>query len=63
LWREPSTNLWELYAEMEKYARSNADHKKRVEMRKMIRQNSQPEWHNPQFVEVGGRSVILHVQV
>jgi hypothetical protein len=45
--REPPTNLQELYAEMEKYARSDADHKKRVEIRKMMRQNSQPEWHNP----------------
>jgi hypothetical protein len=35
--REPPTNLRELYAEMEKYARSNADHKKRVEIRKMMR--------------------------
>jgi hypothetical protein len=32
---------------MENYARSGADHKKRVEMRKMMRQNSQPGWHNP----------------
>jgi hypothetical protein len=45
--REPPTNLRELYAKMGKYARSDADHKKRVEMRKMMRQNSQPGWHNP----------------
>jgi hypothetical protein len=35
--REPLTNLQELFAEMEKYARFDADHKKRVEMRKMTR--------------------------
>jgi hypothetical protein len=32
---------------MEKYARSDADHKKMVEMRQMMRQNYQPGWHNP----------------
>jgi hypothetical protein len=47
LLREPPTNLRELYAEIEKYARSDIHHKKRLEMRKMMRQNSQPGWHNP----------------
>jgi hypothetical protein len=45
--REPPTNLQELYAEMEKYARFDADYKRRAEMRKIMRQNFQPGWHNP----------------
>jgi hypothetical protein len=35
--REPPTTLSALYAEMEKYIRFNADQKRRVEQRKMMR--------------------------
>ena len=36
--REPPRSLSELYAEVEKYAKSDADNKKRVEQRKLMRQ-------------------------
>jgi len=36
--REPPRSLSELYAEVEKYAKSEADHKRRVEQRKLMRQ-------------------------
>ena len=36
--REPPRSLAELYAEIEKYARSDADHKRRVGQRKLMRQ-------------------------
>ena len=36
--REPPKSLSELYAEVEKYAKSEADYKRRVEQRKLIRQ-------------------------
>jgi hypothetical protein len=40
LTREPPRSLKDLYAEMEKYGKSDADHKRRVEMRKLMRQNA-----------------------
>ena len=36
--RKPPRSLAELYAEIEKYARSDADHKRRVGQRKLMRQ-------------------------
>ena len=36
--REPPRSLSELYAEVEKYAKSDVDHKRRVEQRKLMRQ-------------------------
>ena len=36
--REPPKSLAELYSEVEKYARSDADHKRRVERKKLMRQ-------------------------
>ena len=36
--REPPKSLAELYSEVEKYARSDADHRRRVEQRKLMRQ-------------------------
>ena len=36
--REPPRSLSKLYAEVEKYAKSEADHKRRVEQRKLMRQ-------------------------
>ena len=36
--REPPRSLSELYVEVEKYAKSEADHKRRVEQRKLMRQ-------------------------
>jgi len=39
---EPPRSLAELYSEVEKYARSEADHKRRVKQRKMMRQ--QQNW-------------------
>jgi len=40
--REPPKTLAELYMEVEKYARSDADHRRRVEQRKLMRQ--QQDW-------------------
>ena len=52
--REPPRTLSDLYAEAEKYARSDADHKRRVEQRRIMRQAEKNNWNyqnkNPQFV-------------
>jgi len=43
-----------MYAEAEKYARSDADHRRRVEQRRIMRQAEKNNWNyqnkNPQFV-------------
>ena len=36
--KEPPKSLAKLYSEVEKYARSDADHRRRVEQRKLMRQ-------------------------
>ena len=55
--REPPRTLAELYTKMEKYARSDADHRRRVEQRKLMRQqqgwpqgNQSIPRHNPQYI-------------
>ena len=52
--REPPRTLSDLYAEAEKYARSDADHRRRVEQRRIMRQAEKQNWNyqnkNPQFV-------------
>ena len=52
--REPPRTLSDLYAEAEKYARSDADHIRRVEQRRIMRQAEKNSWNyqnkNPQFV-------------
>ena len=55
--REPPKMLAELYTEVEKYARSDADHRRRVEQRKQIRQqqgwpqgNQNSARHNSQYI-------------
>ena len=55
--REPPKTLAELYTEVEKYARSDADHRRRVEQRKLMRQqqgwphgNQNSTRHNPQYI-------------
>jgi len=46
LGREPPRSLSELYAEEEKYAKSDADHKRRVEQRKLMRQQQNWQQNN-----------------
>lgn len=52
--REPPRTLSVLYAEVEKYARSDAYHRRRVEQRRIMRQAEKNNWNyqnkNPQFV-------------
>ena len=55
--REPSKSLAELYTIVEKYARSDADHRRRVEQRRLMRQqqawphgNQNSTRHNPQYI-------------
>ena len=44
--REPPRRLSELYAKVEKYAMSDADHKRRVEQRKLMRQQQSWQQNN-----------------
>ena len=44
--REPPRTLSDLYAKAEKYARSDADHRRRVEQRKIMRQAEKNNWNN-----------------
>jgi hypothetical protein len=52
--REPPRTLSDIYAEAEKYARSDADHRRRVEQRRIMRHAEKHNWNyqnkNPQFV-------------
>ncbi|RLN09327.1 hypothetical protein C2845_PM11G05230 [Panicum miliaceum] len=49
--QKPPATLSTLYAEMEKYARSKADHKRKVELRKVMRQteSTQQGWNNQSY--------------
>ena len=43
--REPPRTLSDLYNEAEKYARSDADHRRRVEQRRVMRQAEKNNWN------------------
>jgi len=58
--REPPKSLSELYAEVEKYAKSEADHKRRVEQRKLMRQ--QQNWQQSNQANPNQHQYILLVE-
>ena len=58
--REPPRSLSELYAEVEKYAKSEADHKRRVEQRKLMRQ--QQNWQQNNQANANQHQYVLSVE-
>ena len=58
--KEPPRSVSELYAEVEKYAKSEADHKRRVEQRKLMRQ--QQNWQQSNQANSNQNQYVLHVE-